>query len=238
MTDLVHGEGTHDDRLPWLEAVEDEEGEERVSVAKLVALIVAALVALGLVIGGVWWLRSQNGVPVTDPKLIAAQEGDYKVKPETPGGMKVEGKGDSAFATSEGAEAKGRIDNATTPETPLKTAKGVKPAVAVAQPKPSATVAMAKPGGKLTAKPATPVAAPPSGDGMVQLGAFGSRAKAESAWSAMVKRFAELGPLSKTVAEAQVGGSTVYRLRANAGGQAATLCTKLKAAGENCMRVN
>ena len=238
MSDLARDPSDVDeDRLPWLEAVDDEDADEGVSVAKLATLIIGALVALGLVIGGVWWLRSRTPGEVTDPKLIAAQEGDYKVRPEAPGGMKVEGKGDSAFATSEGAEANGKIDTNTSPETPVKGVKG--PAVATTGAKPTAgtTVAMPKPGGTLVAKPSAPSYAA-TGSGMIQLGAFGSQDKAETAWSAMAKRFAYVAPLSKSVVAAQVGGSTVYRLRANAGGQAAAICTKLKAAGENCIPVN
>ena len=41
-----------------------------------------------------------------------------------------------------------------------------------------------------------------------------------------------------SIEEAEVGGSTVYRLRAAAGGQASMLCGKLKVAGESCMVVN
>ena len=238
MSDMARDPSDADeDRLPWLEAVDDEDADEGVSVAKLATLIIGALVALGLVIGGVWWLRSRTPGEVTDPKLIAAQEGDYKVKPDAPGGMKVEGKGDSAFATSEGAEASGKIDTNTSPETPVKGVKG--PAVATSATKPSAstTLPMPKPGGTLVAKPPAPTYAA-SGSGTIQLGAFGSQDKAETAWSAMAKRFAYVAPLSKSVVAAQVGGSTVYRLRANAGGQAAAICAKLKAAGENCIPVN
>ena len=41
-----------------------------------------------------------------------------------------------------------------------------------------------------------------------------------------------------TVEEAQVGGGTVYRLRASAGAQAGTICGRLKVAGESCLLVN
>jgi len=229
-----------EDRLPWLEAVDDEDGGEGVSVGKLVALIVAALVALAIVIGGVWALRSKSApANATDPTLIAAAEGDYKVKPEAPGGMKVEGKGDSSFATSEGAEATGKIDTNALPETPVKGVKGAATTDATGKAAGNTTVAVPKPGGKLVAK--TPVVVAPvraSGGSMVQLGAYGSEAKATTAWTSLSSRYAYVAPLTHQIVAAEVGGSTVYRLRADAGAQAAGICAKLKAAGENCIQVN
>ena len=99
-----------EDRLPWLEAVETDDEDEGVSGSKLAGLVLAGLLALGVLIGGIWWLRSQQQGPQGDGTLIAAQEGDYKVKPDAPGGMKVEGQGDASFAASEGAEANGKTD--------------------------------------------------------------------------------------------------------------------------------
>ena len=226
-----------EDRLPWLEAADEDEAERGVSPAKLAALVLAALVALGIVIGGVWLLRSKTAPPARDPTLIAAQEGDYKVRPDAPGGMKVDGKGDSAFATSEGAEAKGHIDPAAQPEVPVHGVKDPAPhAPAAAKPASTASIAVAQPAGRLEAKP--PVAASGgSGTQMVQLGAFGSEAKANGAWATMARRFAYLSPLQHQVVAADVGGSTVYRLRAAAGSQAGDICTKLRAAGENCLMV-
>ena len=229
-----------EDRLPWLEAVDEDEAEPGASMAKLVALIVAALIALGLVIGGVWWLRHRNAPPPPDPTMIAAPEGDYKVKPEAPGGMRVEGRGDTAFATSEGAEATGRIDTNARPETPVQGTRGVthddaagKPATATAR------VPVARPTTPLVAKPPATAAVPvAAGTKLVQLGAFGSQAKAEAAWSSLVARHAELKGMTNQIVAAEVAGSTVYRLRTNAGTNAGALCARLKATGANCLPVN
>ncbi|MDB5715038.1 MAG: hypothetical protein JWO15_2435 [Sphingomonadales bacterium] len=230
-----------EDRLPWLEAVDDEDGG-RVSTGKLAGFVIAALIALGLVIGGVWLLRHHGPTPHGDGKLIAAQEGDYKVRPDSPGGMKVEGQGDSAFAASEGAEANGKIDLNATAETPVASGKA---GLAKATGTPAAKVAtttLAASGGKLVAAPPTKAggstgAAAVSGS-LVQLGSFNSDAQASAAWVKLTKRFAYLAPLNKSVESANVDGTTFYRLRANAGGDAGTICGKLKVAGENCMVVN
>ena len=232
-----------EDRLPWLEAVDDTAGDETTSTAKLIGFAIAALVALAVVIGGVTLLR-RTPPPRGDGKLIAAQEGDYKVRPDAPGGMKVEGQGDSSFAASEGAEANGKIDSNASAETPVKGAKApaAKPGTA-AKAKPAVTASVPASGGKLVAAPpAKPIAnaslaTAPEGS-VVQLGAYGSEAKANEAWTSLAKRFGYLSALPKSVVAAQVNGAQVYRLRASARGQASTICGKLKIAGENCLIVN
>src|SRR3546814_1259801 len=63
-----------EDRLPWLEAVDDMEEDDGVSLARLILLIVAGLLFLGVIIGGIYWLqsiRSGGG----EGTLIAAPEG-------------------------------------------------------------------------------------------------------------------------------------------------------------------
>lgn len=220
-----------EDRLPWLEAVENEEEEEGLSSSKLLGFILVGLAAIGLIVGGVWWLRSQKPGPDGDGTLIAAQEGDYKVKPDSPGGMKIEGQGDSTFAASEGAEANGKVDTDSPPETPVAGQKA-KPAAAPAKPAAKPTVAAAVPpsGGKLV-----PSTAPAATGTLIQLGAYNSEASANGAWRDLVAKNPGLAKLSKTVVTASVGGKTYYRLRANAGTptDAAKLCEKIG----NCMVV-
>src|SRR5204863_3761158 len=97
--DAVMGEDDSDDalqaggedRLPWLEAVEEEDAEGP-SIAKLVAAIVIGLVAIGVIVGGLFWLGNR-GQDATG-EVIAAPQGDYKVRPADPGGMNVSGEGD------------------------------------------------------------------------------------------------------------------------------------------------
>lgn len=208
-----------EDRLPWLEAVEDEDETEEVSTSKLVGFVLAALLALGLVVGGVWWLQSQKQ-PEGDGTLIAAQEGDYKVKPDEPGGMKVEGQGDSTFATSEGAEATGKVDPNAQPETPVAASKAPAPAPKPAAAKPAVSTAVPASGGKLVA--ASPAAVAQGAPGtVIQLGAYDSQAIANGAWKERTAQHPELAKLPKIVVAAKVNGKTYYRLRANAGTAAA-----------------
>jgi SPOR domain len=215
-----------EDRLPWLEAVETDEEDEGVTGSKLVGFVLAGLLALGVLVGGIWWLRNQQQGPSGDGTLIAAQEGDYKVKPDEPGGMKVEGQGDASFAASEGAEANGKVDLAAKPEAPVAVVKqnqvpAAKPATPAA--KPAVTAPLAAPA-------TTPLSAPaPSGGGLVQFGAYGSQATAEEAWATLTGKNPTLARLSKSILPAAVGGKTLYRLRANAGSPAAAaaLCAKV-----------
>lgn len=213
-----------EDRLPWLEAAEEEETGTGVSITKLVGLLILGVLLLGSIVGGYsWW--SQRGATGGGGEMIAAAPGPYKVKPADPGGMDVEGEGDTAFATSEGTEPQGRIDMAAVPEAPM-----VK-----AEPKPAPAT---KPAAGKQA-PAALAAAPQlaSGGSSIQLGAFSSEASANNAWKALSTRFAYLEPLTHSVIPVQTGDRTLYRLRAN-GAEAANICGRLRIAGETCVTVN
>ena len=226
-----------DDRLPWLEAVEEDDKEDGPSAAKLIASVVIGLVIIGLVVGGVFWIRNAGTTgpgQAGEPELIAAPEGDYKVKPTEPGGMKVQGKGETAYAASEGAEPKGQINVDAVPEAPVaaqrkqqQTAQAPAPAPAPAQPKRETPA---------PAAPAAPAAAA-AGGATVQLGAFSSQASAEKAWKALSGRFKYLEPLGHNVVAVQSGGKTLYRLRAS-GPDAKGVCGRLRVAGESCVEVN
>jgi hypothetical protein len=100
-----------------------------------------------------------------------------------------------------------------------------------------ATPPPAKPAAPPAAKSATPPPAKPAPSaakaGTVQLGAFSSAEKAESAWSAMAARTPALS--GRRIVPVEVGGKTLYRLRATG---PAGVCAKVKAAGDACTEVN
>lgn len=231
----AHGE----DRLPWLEAVEpdaDNEGGAR----RITGVLLAGLAALGLLVGGLWWMNNQTPPLKTgDGNLIAAAEGDYKSKPTDAGGMKVDGQGDTAAAAAQGADSNGKIDQNAKAEAPIKPVVTPKADTAGAPAKPNSTAKIADVR-DVTPKPApaaVPAAAAPvaAGTGMIQLGAYGSKASAEQGWSQLKAKYDFLAPLPETIVQASVGGATVYRLRASAGGAASETCAKLKAAGASCI---
>jgi hypothetical protein len=216
-------ERADEDRLPWLEAVEEDDGERGPSLVKLVAAIVIGLVAIGIIVGGLFWLGNRNRSEATG-EVIAAPEGDYKVRPDEPGGMNVAGEGGSTFAASEGAEPRGQLNTNAVPEAPVtRPPQGQQQAPAPSPP--------ARP------TPAPQQPAPAAGGATIQLGAFSSQAAATRAWSALAGRFRYLAPLSHSVVPVEAGGRTLYRLRAS-GGDAAGVCRRLQIAGEACSVVS
>ena len=231
-----------EDRLPWLETVE-EDYNNGPSIVRILGLLVFGLAVIAAAIFGYRYFEKSRGAD-GNGALIEAQRGDYKVKPDDPGGLKVKGEGDTAIATSDGAgTSNGVINLDGAPEAPVagtKTKAGA-PAAATGAAKTVAPVPAS--GGKLMAAPTGPdinVAGAASGGSLVQLGSFGSEGEANAVWAKQSKRFTYLAPLGKSVVKAEVNGNTVYRLRVNAGsaGQATALCGKLKVAGEACFVPN
>ena len=236
MGDFARGRLDLDDeeRLPWLEpGIEDEE-EEGLSPVRLLGFILCALVLLGVVVAGVWLLKNR-GSEGGEGKLITAPAGDYKVPANEADAKKFEGEGDASFAASEGVARDGRIDPSRVPEAPVTPTAPAKPRQA-APGKPAQSVT-ARVADETNVRPAVSHPAK-AGGAVIQLGAYGSQSGARDAWTRLSKRFAYLAPLTMSVEPTEVGGSTLYRLRANAGAQANTLCGKLKVAGESCLVVN
>ena len=230
--------GRGDDRLPWLETVEPDDPAGP-PIGRVIALVLLGLALLALIILAIYKL--QHRPPAAEGELISAQEGDYKIKPDDPGGLNVKGEGTAAVATSAGKPNSGAIDLKAVPEAPVNGRRA-------AQPLPSrdagghhAVAAVPASGGKLVApapvaatRGAVPGAA--SGGSLVQLGAYPTEAAANAAWTGFSKRFAYLASLGKSVQPVTTGGRTLYRLRVNAGSanQAADVCGRLKVAGEGC----
>ena len=223
----------NDDRLPWLEAVEEDGGDSGPSALKLIVAVLIGLAAIGGIVGGIFWMGNRDGADNRAPEVIAAADGPYKVKPDSPGGMTVEGQGETAFDAAQGGSPNASIDTSAVAEAPV-----------TAQPKSQAPAAPANEPPLLKAPPATNApaakadsAAPAAAGGAtIQLGAFPSGAAAEKAWKALSGRFAYLAPLSHSVVQANVNGKTYYRLRAS-GPDAAGICGRLKVAGEQCLKV-
>ncbi len=214
-----------EERLPWLEPVEETAQPENMT-ARLIGLVVAGLVLIGAVVGGLWWW--QNNAAGGRGELIAAPEGPYKVAPKAEPG-RFSGDGTIAVAAAEGQQTSSTIDASRLPEAPV--------APPAAGGRPPATKAGAAAAASASVAPAPTAVA--SGSGMVQLGAFASEAAASRAWDSLKTRFEWLGPVNRSIVPAEVGGRTVYRLRAAAGGASAarTLCNRLRVAGETCLAI-
>jgi cell division septation protein DedD len=239
-----------EDRLPWLEAVE-EDGDRGggPSVAKLIIAIVIGLVAIGVVVGGLWWIG--NGNRADENTIITAEKGDYKQRPENPGGMNITGEGNTMFAASEGQQPRGNVNVNGVAEQPAAPAQGQNAGQQGTQGQQAGQPARPGPGQQAQA-PARPAPTPPparpapqqpqrpapapSGPA-IQLGAFSSPAAANNAWRNLAGRFRYLAPLSHHLVAVQAGGRTLHRLRAS-GPDSANICRRLQAAGEACTIVS
>src|SRR5262245_52427782 len=107
--------------LPWLEAVENEEGPRAISARKMLVALILVMLAGLIVAGTMFWLGSQDPTVGGAPELIRAEPGPYKVKPTDPGGLDVAGDSETAFSTSAGEDPDATLDTRKLPEemTPL-----------------------------------------------------------------------------------------------------------------------
>ena len=215
--------------LPWLEAVDNEDGPRAISARKMLVALVLVMLAGLIVAGSMFWLGRQDPAPGGAPELIRAEPGPYKVKPTDPGGLNVAGDSETAYSTSAGEDPDAALDVRKLPQemTPLPVET---PQAAPPPPKPAAPKEV-----KPAAEPAAPAA--PSGP-TIQLGAYASTVKADTAWKLLSGRFPSVAALNKVVVTASVGGKSVYRLRASGSSdQTKAACAALRAAGESCMVV-
>ena len=216
----------YDEQLPWLEAVDDEDGPSGIPARRMLAALLVVLLAAALVFATFFWLGRQNVVDSAAgaPELIKADPKPYKVKPADPGGLDVAGESETAFQTSAGEDTDAQLDLSRMPEqavTPLP-----KP---VAEPKPAETP---KP------KPAEAAPEQPTGGkgSVIQLGAFANRAQAERAWSALSARFPSVAAMNKMIIP--FSGGIRLRAAAPSPAEARQACQALKVAGENCFVAN
>jgi len=216
-----------EDRLPWLESVDDVDADEEDSGnGRLIGFAVMGLIVLAALIGGIWYATNKtNGPSDADGSLIEASKEPYKVAPSDPGGKTFAGTGDSSFKVSEGEKP---LANLAGSASPAPTAS------------PSARPTSAASGSAVNAATASgsgnkPGAATSGGVG-VQIGAFSSNASAEAAWSKLSGNHEALKGLQHRVVEGKADIGTVYRLQAVAGDVTAanTLCQRLQAGGLKC----
>ncbi len=201
-----------EDRLPWLESADDYDGEGEYSPMRVALFVLCGLVLLAAIVGGIYWLQARdNGGLNGDGELIAAQEGDYKVRPDDPQAKKFEGEGDASFAASEGKDTTAKLGTNAPTEAPI----------------------------KKTPAASTGDGASTTGGVMIQLGAFSTAGLADRSWAGFARRFESIGSLPKKIVRGAVDGGTIYRLNAVApdAEQAQSVCNGLKAAGESCMVV-
>ena len=235
-----------EDRLPWLEAVEDDE-DDGVGLLTLIGGVLVVLAAIALVVGGIFWLRDGGSGTADGAELIAAPEEDYRVRPSEAGGMEVEGEGDAAFAASEGGSPDGRIDRSAAPEQPVSGQRASASGGANSNDSASGSSSARIPASdRSLAESAPPSASGGNSTGtsgvtaasgrLIQLGAFSTQAAANSAWAQIRRGDNTLNSLQHSVTPVQAGGRTLYRLRAAASSREAarSVCARLRNAGQAC----
>ncbi|TCM19867.1 cell division septation protein DedD [Novosphingobium sp. PhB165] len=235
--------GDEDVRLPWLEG-EDEEFEPQRGggTGQTALLVVLALVAIGAIIGGVFWFtRHKSDQPlIASGGVIEAPKQPYKTRPENPGGDVVAGTGDTSFAVAEGQSRAPQIGEGQ-PDAPApgfdsagKPADGQSAAQSAAKP------AAGQPSAKAADKPApaAPAAKPePTVSGVgVQVGAYANKATAEAGWATLKVQYPGLAGVNHRIVEGQADIGKVYRLQAVPGDLAAAkaLCSGMRSAGLSC----
>ncbi|MDG5749013.1 SPOR domain-containing protein [Qipengyuania sp. XHP0207] len=213
-----------DESLPWLESTEPDDARGGVDTGRMVLLGVLALLALGLVGGGIWFFgQASSDEPPADGSLIAAPEEPYKTPPMREGGKVFPGTGDASFAVGEGLTREGRLA-----DTPQQASAGG-PSIA-------STITETDAPAESPADRAAPEPVPANDGTAVQVGAFPSRADAEDAWARMIRQTEALLGVRHRVVEARVDIGTVYRLQALPGDRSAAtrLCQALKDDGLAC----
>lgn len=225
---MSDGRAYDDQALPWLEAVDDEDGPRGVSARKMLVALVMVLAAGAIVAGTMFWLGRRDPAVTGAPQLIRAEPGSYKVKPDDPGGLDVAGDSETAYSTSAGEDPDAALDVRKLPQD-------MQPLPVPAEDAPPKKI---PPNEKKEPAPDNNAPAAPSGP-TIQLGAYASTIKADTAWNLLSGRFPEVAALRKIVVTATVKGKPFYRLRASGSSdQTKAACAALRAAGESCLVVN
>ena len=228
---MSDGRAYDDQGLPWLEAVDDEDGPTGVSAKKMLAALLMVLLAAAIVGGTFFWLGRRDGVVAGAPDLIRAETAPYKTRPDDPGGLDVAGESETAFETSAGEDPDAALDMDKLPQ-------GVDMPPPAPIPGTSVEPAPKRIPPNETKEPAPDDAAPATPGPTIQLGAYASTIKAETAWGMLSRRFPEVASLEKSVVSATVNGKAIHRLRAvGSSAETRAACAALKVAGESCLVV-
>lgn len=224
--------GYDDNSLPWLQEVDDEDPPRGISARTMLIGLFVVLIVAGVIAAGFFWLgRQGTSGSGGAPELIKAPATPYKVKPENPGGLDIEGESQATFETSAGKDIDSRLNLGATGREDVTTVAPKE------EPKaPGAPEATPPPPAEQAAPQPAPKAPSGAAGSVIQLGAFRNTAQAERAWTALSSRFSVLSGMTKLVVPYSANGSSGYRLRAAASSPdaAKAACQAIEAGGESC----
>jgi len=256
---------------PWLQPVPEGEesggllgGKMTVIIAGAAILLVVLFIAVVVVFG--------TSDPADDaPRVITASNEPVKTRPEEQGGLQIANQDKEVFEKADGGVSNDVPSLGDQPEQPLENIPDtpaetqdqvtteaqraldevINDVAEKAPEKVADSVQPAQPASEPTPKPSvvdtsTPAAASQTAivtNGYkIQLGAYGSRARAESAWPGLKSKFPDLlrtlGPFYEPVVS---GDRTLYRLRAgdiSTRAEADQVCLALKGKGQACIVVS
>jgi hypothetical protein len=188
--------------------------------------------------------------------VVTADTRPIRVKPENPGGLKIDGAENDVFSAGADTGNAKLAPPAETPDTKAWRSASVSPAPATAEPTAPAALAplaaapqkaatlpaAAKPPVAAPAPTKLPVAAaPPAAPGhtaTVQLAALASEEAAHGEWQALTKRLPDLlGGRQPSYSRTERDGHTFWRVRTSGftdAAQARGFCEKVRAKGLGC----
>ncbi|MEM8725739.1 MAG: SPOR domain-containing protein [Pseudomonadota bacterium] len=236
------GEGELDlsseDSLPWLES-DEEEDAGGYDFTQFLGFGVILLALLAAMVGGIWFLTNRGGDAsmVADGSTIEAPEGPYKERPEDPGGKEFAGTGNVAPVVGEGQTREGVMADTNADGADSGAAASGTTTAANGTGSGSASTGSANSGNSGAGSSAASGGSPSSSSVVgVQVGAYGSRARAETGWQTLVGSSDALSGVRYRIVKGEADIGTVYRLQALASNRAAAdqLCDALKADGLPC----
>jgi hypothetical protein len=199
-----------EERLPWLESVDDDDDYGNDS-GRLVTFLIGGLVVLAALVGGIWWAthRGSGEELQADGSVIEAPKTPYKEAPKDPGGKTFAGTGDTSYAVSAGQTRAPKLD------------RGSEVVATAGDP----------------AKPSTPA---PTGVGVQIGAYTSLSTAEAGWTRLSSQHGSVLSGVKHRVVEGKADIGTVYRLQALAGDAAGAndLCSRLKAAGVACQVKN
>ncbi len=226
----------NEDSLPWLESDEDE-SDGGFDMTQFLGFGAILLALLGAMIFGIWFLTNQtrDADLVADGSTIEAPEGPYKERPEDPGGKEFAGTGNVAPVVGEGQTREGVMaDGSDTGSDGSSNSAGGSESGATTTAAADAAGSSANGSGDSASTSAS--SASSSSVVGVQVGAYGSRARAEAGWQTLTRSSDALSGVRYRIVRGEADIGTVYRLQALASNRAAAdqLCNALKADGLAC----